>query len=69
LYGYEYDLDGVNDMENEEKPRCPRCGKEYTEEMVVGKTKTFKKGERSTYNVVVCSCGEIYRGEQIMRPA
>lgn len=52
-------------MENEEKPRCPRCGEVYTEDMVVGKTKTFKKGERTTYCVVVCTCGVIFRGEMV----
>ncbi len=45
--------------------RCPYCGSEYTEDMVVGKTKTFKRGLRESFNVVVCSCGKIFRGKKI----
>jgi len=51
-------------MEEEEKSRCPYCGTESTEDMVVGKTKTFKRGVRETFNVVVCTCGKTFRGEK-----
>ncbi len=52
----------LNVMEEEDKSRCPYCGKEYTSDMVVGTTKTFKRGVRESFDVVVCTCGKIIRG-------
>lgn len=45
-----------------EETRCPFCGALYDEKMVVGKTRTVKRGTRTYYQVVLCSCGKIYRG-------
>ncbi len=46
-----------------EETRCPYCGVLFEEKMVVGKTRTVKKGTRTYYQVVLCSsCGKVYRG-------
>ncbi len=43
---------------------CPTCGQSPTEKMIVGKSQIRSKGEISTYPVIVCSCGQIYKGEK-----
>ncbi|MEE8168317.1 MAG: hypothetical protein V3T58_05550 [Candidatus Hydrothermarchaeales archaeon] len=49
----------------EEGIRCPACGQEHTPDMVVGKTQTFNRGVRTTYEVVHCECGKTYRGNMV----
>ncbi len=44
---------------------CPSCGKSYTERNVVGKSETRERGERHRFPVVVCTCGNIFKGKQI----
>ena len=46
----------------DEKVRCPYCGCEYTEDMVVGKTQTVNRGVRTVCEVVHCSCGKNFKG-------
>jgi len=46
----------------DEKVRCPYCGGEYDEDMVVGKTQTVNRGVRTVCAVVHCSCGRNFKG-------
>jgi DNA-directed RNA polymerase subunit RPC12/RpoP len=44
---------------------CPNCWQPYKETDVVGKTTAVKGGVRSTYEVVRCTCGKIFRGRKV----
>ncbi|NOZ76605.1 MAG: hypothetical protein GXO65_02805 [Euryarchaeota archaeon] len=48
--------------EKEEEIRCASCGKVREGNMVVGKTQSVEAGVRSIYEVLTCTCGNIYRG-------
>jgi uncharacterized C2H2 Zn-finger protein len=49
----------------EEYLQCPQCWRHYNEDNVVGKTTAIKEGIKSTYEVVHCSCGKIFRGRKV----
>lgn len=46
-----------------DKVRCPYCGQEHTEDMIVGITQTINKGIRTVCEVVHCSCGKNFKGK------
>ncbi len=48
--------------------KCPKCGATCTEASVVGKTTTRMRGERTTYDVVCCKCGNTFRGNAVGPP-
>lgn len=43
---------------------CPACGKPASAGKIVGKTQTFDRGVRTTFEVVMCTCGKTYRGKK-----
>jgi hypothetical protein len=53
--------------ETEEEIRCASCGKLREDGMVVGKTQSVERGVRSVFEVLSCSCGNIYRGKVLER--
>lgn len=43
---------------------CPACGKPAATGKVVGKTQTFDRGVRTTFEVIMCTCGKTFRGKK-----
>ena len=43
---------------------CPACGKPAATGKVVGKTQTFDRGVRTTFEVIICTCGKTFRGKK-----
>jgi hypothetical protein len=48
-----------------EEAVCPKCWRPYEERDIIGKTQRIKAGIRTSYLVVRCPCGNVFRGKKV----